>query len=111
TDIVIVPSVILDGGEWRRGRHAEMVEWLTAMHAGGAILCSACSGVFLLAETGLFDGRETTVHWGYAAAFRRAFPDVPISPERVLIVAGENEQLVSSGASMTWHDLVLYLIA
>jgi transcriptional regulator GlxA family with amidase domain len=81
------------------------------MHEGGASLCSACSGIFLLAETGLFDGRETTVHWGYAPAFKRSFPNVPVSPERVLVVAGDRQQLVSSGASTSWHDLALYLIA
>ncbi len=81
------------------------------MHGRGALLCSACSGVFLLAETGLFDGRNTTVHWGYADAFARVFPKVPLQPERVLVVSGEREELVTSGASMTWHDLVLYLIA
>jgi transcriptional regulator GlxA family with amidase domain len=67
--------------------------------------------VFLLAETGLFDGRETTVHWGYANEFARVFPRVPLEPDRVLIVSGAREELISSGASMTWHDLVLYLIA
>ncbi len=77
----------------------------------GALLCSACSGVFLFAETGLFDGQETTVHWSYAKEFARASPGVPLTPERVLVVAGEREELISSGASMTWHDLVLYLIA
>jgi transcriptional regulator GlxA family with amidase domain len=81
------------------------------MHADGALLCSACSGVFLLAETGLFNGRETTVHWGYAETFAMVFPEVPLSPERVLVVSGEREEFVTSGASMTWHDLVLYLIA
>jgi transcriptional regulator GlxA family with amidase domain len=81
------------------------------MHAGGALLCSACSGVFLLAETGLFNGRETTVHWGYAEAFAKVFPHVPLCPERVLVVSGEREEFITSGASMTWHDLVLYLIA
>jgi transcriptional regulator GlxA family with amidase domain len=81
------------------------------MHGQGALLCSACSGVFLLAETGLFDGQETTVHWGYAEAFAKTFPAVPLRPERVLVVSGEREQLVTSGASMSWHDLVLYLIA
>ena len=81
------------------------------MHADGALLCSACSGVFLLAETGLFDGRESTVHWGYAEAFAKVFPRVPLSPERVLVVSGEREEFITSGASMTWHDLVLYLIA
>jgi transcriptional regulator GlxA family with amidase domain len=111
TDIIIVPSVILKPGGWRAGRYPELVAWAKRMHEQGTVLCSACSGVFLLAETGLFDGREATVHWGYAEAFSRAFPNVPLRPERVLVVAGEREQLVTSGASMTWHDLVLYLIA
>ena len=111
TDIIIVPSILLGAEGWKAGRYPELVEWLGRMHARGAQLCSACSGVFLLAETGLFDGRETTVHWGYAAEFARTFPRVPLRPDRVLVVSGEREELVTSGASMTWHDLVLYLIA
>jgi transcriptional regulator GlxA family with amidase domain len=111
TDIVIVPSVLLGPDGWTPGRYPEIVDWARRMHAEGALLCSACSGVFLLAETGLFDGQETTVHWGYAEAFAKVFPHVPLSPERVLVVSGEREELVTSGASMTWHDLVLYLIA
>jgi len=110
TDIVIVPSIVLKGPSWEKGRYPELVAWFRAMHDRGAILCSACSGLFVLAETGLFDGLEMTVHWGYASAFRRAFPRVPVRPERVLIAAGERQQFVSSGASTTWHDLVLYLI-
>jgi hypothetical protein len=51
------------------------------------------------------------VHWAYAEPFRAAYPTVPIFPDRVLVIAGERQQLVTSGASMTWHDLVLYLIA
>jgi transcriptional regulator GlxA family with amidase domain len=102
---------VLKGGRWETGRYTGLAAWAARMHGQGALLCSACSGVFLLAETGLFDGRETTVHWGYAAEFARVFPQVPLRPERVLVVAGEREELVSSGASTTWHDLVLYLIA
>jgi transcriptional regulator GlxA family with amidase domain len=111
TDIIIVPSVLLGPGGWTPGRYPEIVDWARRRHSEGALLCSACSGVFLLAETGLFDGQETTVHWGYADDFARAYPRVPLSPERVLVVSGAREELVTSGASMTWHDLVLYLIA
>lgn len=111
TDIVIVPSVVLPAAGWRPGRYPELVDWLARAHARGAHLCSACSGVFLLAETGLFDGRDATVHWSYAPAFRAVFPAVRLFPERALVVAGERGELVSSGASMSWHDLVLYLIA
>lgn len=111
TDIIIVPSVLLGPDGWYKDRHPELVGWLRTMHRRGALLCSACSGIFLLAETGLFDGVEATVHFGYANAFKTVFPEVLIHPERVLVVSGQNEELVSSGASMTWHDLVLYLIA
>ena len=74
TDIIIVPSVLLGAEGWKTGRYPELVEWAARMHARGALLCSACSGVFLLAETGLFDGRETTVHWGYADEFAQDLP-------------------------------------
>ena len=36
---------------------------------------------------------------------------MPIHPERVLVISGVREELVSSGASSTWHDMALYLIA
>jgi transcriptional regulator GlxA family with amidase domain len=111
TDIVIVPSVVLREPAWHKGRYPALVAWLKRMHERGAVLCSACSGIFLLAETGLFDGRGATVHFIYAREFAAAHPAVPIHPERVLVVAGAREELISSGASTTWHDLVLYLIA
>lgn len=111
TDIVIVPSLLVRPEGWRKDRYPELVEWLAAMHRRGALLCSACSGLFLLAETGLFDGVDTTVHFGYARIFKASYPQVPTEPERALVVSGPREELITSGASMTWHDLVLYLIA
>jgi len=111
TDVVIVPSVLLQPGGWSTGRHPDLVAWLRAMGESGALLCSACSGVFLLAETGLLDGHDVTVHFGYTTQFATTFPSVAIHPERALVVSGRREQFVSSGASTSWHDLVLYLIA
>jgi transcriptional regulator GlxA family with amidase domain len=111
TDIVIVPSIVLGREGWRKGRYPRLVEWLREMHRRGAMLCSACSGIFLLAETGLFDGKDATVHFSYAGTFAATYPRVAIHPERVLVISGLREELVTSGASMTWHDLVLYLVA
>jgi transcriptional regulator GlxA family with amidase domain len=110
TDLVIIPSVLVQGGEWVTGRHPEVVRWLSAMHDAGATLCSACSGLMLLAETGLLSGREATMHWAYEQTFRRNFPDVQLRLEEMLVTAGERQELVMSGAAMAWHDLVLYLI-
>lgn len=111
TDLVIVPSVLLLEEGWRKGRYPALVEWLRRMHKQGAVLCSACSGIFLLAETGLFEHQDATVHFGYAKTFSSLYPNTNIHPERVLVISGRREELVSSGASTTWHDLVLYLTA
>lgn len=111
TDIVIIPSMMVEGNEWKPGRYPAVVNWLKDMHAGGAMLCSACSGVLVLAETGLLDGREATIHWAYARTFSRHFPKVRLRLEKVLVATGDRQQFVMSGASASWHDLVLYLIA
>ena len=110
TDLVIIPSVLVAGGDWVTGRHPEVVQWLRTVHGRGATLCSACSGLLLLAETGLLSGKEATMHWAYEPTFRRNFPDVQLRPEEVLVTAGERQEFVMSGAAMVWHDLVLYLI-
>lgn len=111
TDIVIAPALMVPEGRWQTGRHPEMVGWLKDAHEAGALLTSACSGVLLLAETGLLSGLEATIHWAYVRTFRDNFPDVALRQERVLVASGEREQFVMSGASASWHDLVLYLVA
>jgi transcriptional regulator GlxA family with amidase domain len=111
TDIVIIPSLLVEQGEWVPGCHAEVVKWLLDMNGKGALLCSACSGVLLLAETGLLDGQDATIHWAYAPTFCKHFPAVRLCLEKVLVASGEREQFVMAGASASWHDLVLYLVA
>jgi transcriptional regulator GlxA family with amidase domain len=110
-DVIIIPSIMVKGGEWQQGRYPGIVKWLAEMHATGAQLCSTCSGVLLLAETGLLDGKDATVHWMYAPTFRRNFPNVRLRLDRALVAAGKHQEFLMSGASTSWHDLILYLIA
>lgn len=109
SDIVIVPTMAVDEG-WETGCHPESVDWMRRMHEGGAMLCSACTGLALLAETGLLDGRQATTHWAFAPSFRRNFPDVELLLNEVLVTAGEREEFAMSGGAASWQDLVLYLI-
>jgi transcriptional regulator GlxA family with amidase domain len=111
SDIVIIPSVMVEGGEWQQRRYPRLVDWLLRLHGRGAQLCSTCSGVLLLAETGLLDGKDATIHWIYAPTFRRNFSKVRLRPEKALIVTEEPNGFIMSGASTSWHDLVLYVIA
>ncbi len=111
TDIAIVPLMMVEGADWKTGRYPGLVDWLRRMNAQGATLCSACTGVLLLAETGLLAGHEATIHWAFAPTFRRNFPDVRLRTQEVLTTAGERQQFIMTGGVMSWHDLVLYLIA
>jgi transcriptional regulator GlxA family with amidase domain len=72
-------------------------------------MCSACSGIFPLLETGLFENEPVTCHWYYEPMLRRAFPQASICIEKALQIS-DDQRLIMSGASASWHDLVLYLI-
>jgi transcriptional regulator GlxA family with amidase domain len=106
--------MMVDGPDWVRGRYPQVVDWLCRQHDHGALLASACTGVLLLAETGLLKGREATIHWAFAPTFHRNFPDVCLHTEEALIAVGDedgDEDIVMTGGVMSWHDLALYLIA
>jgi transcriptional regulator GlxA family with amidase domain len=110
TDIAIVPLMMFAEADWKTGRYPDIVDWLQRMYRGGATLCSTCTGVLLLAETGLLAGRQTTIHWAFAPTFQRNFPDIGLRLEEVLITAGDPERFVMTGGVFSWHDLALHLI-
>ncbi|HKE79103.1 MAG TPA: transcriptional regulator FtrA [Solirubrobacteraceae bacterium] len=84
-----------------------VVDALRAAHERGARLVSICSGAFVLAATGLLDGREVATHWRYADALRRLHPKVAVN-ERVLYV--ESDRLWTSAGSAAGLDLCLALV-
>jgi len=70
-------------------------------------MASICSGAFVLAETGLLDGRRATTHWGQAHALQQTYPDVIVEEDRIFINDGE----VWTSAGMTAGvDLALALV-
>jgi transcriptional regulator GlxA family with amidase domain len=81
--------------------------WLTAQHARGAVLASSCGGAFLLAETGLLDGRSATTHWMFADQLQTRFPGLRVEPNRIVIDDGD---VITAGGLMAWTDLGMRLI-
>jgi AraC family transcriptional activator FtrA len=68
---------------------------------------SICSGVFVLAATGLLDGRRATTHWRYADALRERFPEIEVQPDVLYVDEGD---LLTSAGSAAGIDLGLHLI-
>jgi transcriptional regulator GlxA family with amidase domain len=87
--------------------HRSFIPWIQACAADGARVVSACTGAFLLAETGLLDGRHATTHWLWADEFHKRYPKVTLDPERLIVDEGN---IITSGAATSFNDLVLYLI-
>jgi AraC family transcriptional activator FtrA len=85
----------------------ELLDALRAAHARGARLVSICSGAFVLAATGLLDGREATTHWRYADLLADRFPAVRVDP-RVLYVDGGD--VLTSAGTAAGIDLCLHLV-
>ncbi|AOZ68821.1 transcriptional regulator FtrA [Rhodobacter xanthinilyticus] len=84
-----------------------LLEALRPAHAAGARLASICSGAFVLAATGLLDGRAATTHWRYAEIFRARFPRVRLDPEVLYIDEGD---ILTSAGSAAGMDLGLHII-
>ncbi len=110
-DVVIVCDMYTPIHEPPRGRYPRETAWLRRMHAGGALVCSVCSGALVLAEAGLLDGREAVAHWAYGDLFRRCYPKVKVRKDSVLCLSNEGEGIVTAGAVTAWQDLALHLIA
>ncbi|APG28660.1 hypothetical protein A7E78_12955 [Syntrophotalea acetylenivorans] len=89
--------------------HAEQVgHWLRQHRLRGTLIGSICLGSFMLAATGLLDGKTATTHWGFVEAFRKLFPRVKLRPDKLITDEGD---LLTSGACNSYIDLSLYLIA
>ena len=71
-------------------------------------IASVCSGAFILAAAGLLDGRRATTHWGRAAEFARAYPQVRVEPDRIFIRDGA---VWTSAGITAGIDLALALVA
>lgn len=104
-DVLILPPSL--GSPATAEVAAPYLAWLRERHAADTILASVCAGAFLLAETGLLDGRPSTTHWILEDQFRDRFPRVPVDVDRLLIDGG---QILTAGGVMSWTDLCLRLV-
>ena len=84
-----------------------VVSWVRNRHAAGATLVSLCSGAFILAETGLVDGRSVATHQICAEALAKRFPQIAVDTNRRIIDYGD---IITGGGFLAWVDVGLFLV-
>ena len=85
----------------------KLTHWLCRHHKNNAMIGTICTGTFLLAETGLLDGKTATTNFMFARYFQKRYPSINLKAERILT---EDGGFVCSGATTSFLDLCLYLI-
>jgi transcriptional regulator GlxA family with amidase domain len=84
-----------------------IAHWLQRHHAQGVRLVSVCSGAFLVAETGLLDGRTVSTHRLCARALAESYPQVAVDTETRMI---DHTDILTAGGFMAWVDVALILV-
>jgi len=106
TDLIFIPTTGL-GIDDVVERNALAVPFLRRWQKRGAAIASVCSGVGLVAATGLLDGKRATTHWALAERFREKYPRVRWMPE---LMVTEDHGFYCGGGVHAALDLSLYLV-
>lgn len=106
TDIVVIPAI---SGDLENAVkiNQDFVPWIIEQYRKGAEIASLCIGSFILASTGLLNGKECSSHWITADKFRSMFPEVTLVDGRIVT---EQQGLYSSGGATSYWSLLLLLI-
>jgi len=106
-DLILVPSFPNENIAAAIHENHTAILWLRQQYNAGAGLASFCTGAFLLAATGLLNGRIATTHVDACKAFTSTFPEVKLEAEKT--VTQDGRLYTSGGATSSFH-LMLHLI-
>ena len=106
TDLVLIPALFGDM-KTAVAKNKKLVDWIQLQYNRGAEVASLCVGAFLLAETGLLNGKKCSTHWGFQQEFRSLYPEVEIVEGSIVT---EEHRIYSSGGAHSYWNLLLHLV-
>ncbi|RNL51824.1 GlxA family transcriptional regulator [Pedobacter jejuensis] len=106
TDLIIIPALFGDM-KTAIAANKKALTWIKEQYNNGAEVASLCVGAFLLASTGLLDGKKCSTHWGFQDEFREMFPNVEVIEGSIIT---EESRIYSSGGANSYWNLLLHLV-
>ncbi len=106
TDLIIIPAMY---GNLEKAveMNKDFIPWIIKLYKAGSEVASLCLGAFLLASTGLLNGRKCATHWLAANEFRQMFPGVNLVEDKIIT---DEQGIYSSGGAYSSLNLILYLV-
>ena len=105
-DLIIIPA-ISGNLEHAIKLNNDFLSWIVLQYKNGAEVASLCLGAFILASTGLLNGKNCSTHWLFANEFKSMFAEVNLVDNK--IVTEQNGLYTSGGANSYWN-LLLHLV-
>jgi len=105
-DLIIIPSLNHNYQKAVKGNQV-MIQWIQRQYMQGAEVASICTGAFLLASSGLLDGKTCSTHWSVADNFRTMFPKVDLQTDK--LITDENG-IYTNGGAYSFLNLLIYLV-
>ena len=106
THLIIIPSLNHNYQKAVKGNQL-MIDWIERQYKHGAEIASICTGAFLLASSGLLDGKTCSTHWSAADNLREMFPHVNVQPDK--LITDENG-IYTNGGAYSFLNLIIYLV-
>jgi len=105
TDLIIIPSLVRN--EKAVKENELLTGWIKEKYKAGAEIASMCSGAFILAASGLLDGKSCSTHWVHADSFRNLFPKVNLQADQTIT---DESGIYTNGGAYSFLNLVIYLV-
>lgn len=106
-DLILIPAFASGNLPEYLQQNVSFLPWLVKQHSTGTEIAAFCSGVLLLAASGLLNGKRATTHLAVANELIRAFPQIDVVPQAV--VTDDAGIYTSGGATSTFH-LLLHIL-
>jgi transcriptional regulator GlxA family with amidase domain len=106
TNLIIIPSVNHNYQKAIKGNKL-LIDWVEQQYKGGAEIASICTGTFMLAASGLLDGKNCSTHWAAADTFRTMFPKVNLQADKLIT---DEHGIYTNGGAYSFLNLVIYLV-
>lgn len=106
TNLIIIPSLNHNYQKAIKGNQS-VIDWIAKQYKGGAEIASICTGAFMLASSGLLNGKTCSTHWVAADSFRTMFPEVNLQPDK--LITDENG-IYTNGGAYSFLNLMIYLV-
>jgi transcriptional regulator GlxA family with amidase domain len=106
TDLIIIPSLNHNYQKALK-KNVRLVEWIERQYNNGAEVASICTGAFLLAATGLLNGRTCSTNWAVAESFKKMFPEVDLQIDKLIT---DDNGIYTNGGAYSFLNLIIYLV-